>query len=335
MKTILIPVDYSPGSTSALLYGLKMARKAHLKVVVLHAFYSVISPPAAYDVPFFISELEAEKTRELEKYVKESLNAPTDELIFRYSCAKLAAEGEEPVPFRAPPYHAVAVEEVTHKSYAAHVTCLAKMGSVYEQTQAAAEAYGVDLIVMGLQWVGATLGNALIGSTTLSLMRSCPVPVLGVPPKAIYSDLKKVVFATDLRQQPDRQLLSNLRGFVSTFRSMLQVLHIDREQDLPAVYIEVQDALNVLDRALYDVEYKVILQYRKKVAAGIQEYLQAQKINLLIIGPRHHSFLDKLLHASVTATLVGDSLFPLLTLPETDTEGHPGAEDEVEKTQLY
>ena len=197
------------------------------------------------------------------------------------------------------------------------------------------EAYGVDLIVMGLQGVGATLGHALIGSTTLSLMRSCPVPVLGVPPKAAYCDLMKVVLASDLRQQPDRQLLVKLRDFVSTFRSTLQVLHIDREKDLPTVYIEVQGALNALDRALYDVEYKVILQHRKKVAAGIQEYLQAHKTNLLVLGPRHHSFLDRLLHASVTATMVGDSLFPLLTLPETHTEGHPGAEDGVEKIQLH
>jgi len=128
MKTILIPVDYSPGSTSALLYGLKMARKAHLKVVVLHAFYYIVSPPAAYDVPSFISELEAEKTGELEKYVKASLDAPTDELILRYSRVKDAEEGEGPVP----PYHAVAVKEVTQKGYAEHVTCLVKLGAVYE-----------------------------------------------------------------------------------------------------------------------------------------------------------------------------------------------------------
>ncbi|WP_162053307.1 universal stress protein [Pontibacter pamirensis] len=72
MKTILVPVDYSPNSKSALLYSLKMAQKANLNVVVFHAFHPMVSPPAAYDIPSIIPALEKEKVLELEQYVKDS-----------------------------------------------------------------------------------------------------------------------------------------------------------------------------------------------------------------------------------------------------------------------
>jgi len=300
-------------------------------VVVFHAFYSLESPPAAFEIPSFIPKLEREKSRELEQFVESRKHARPGELIINYRCLKKEDDqGGMPMPAH---FHAVAVEKTTHESYAAHVTCVAKLGAVSEQLLFLTEAYGVDLIVMGMQGVGASLGRALIGSTTMAAMRNCRVPVLGVPPKTTFCDLKKVVFASDLRQQPDRLQLVKLRDFVSTFRSRLQVLHLAEEKELEAVQRKIQRALDALERELHDVDYQVILRQRKDTASDIQEYVQEHRIHLLILAPQQHSFLEKLFHRSVTSKMVAAGLFPLLTLPAPNTGDHPLAEEKVEKDQ--
>ena len=315
MKTILIPVDYSPNSKSALLYALQMAHQADLKVVVFHSFYYMVSPPAAYDIPSFIPDLEREKSKELEQYVRETRDTLQEDVVITYKHLKNTEQGEnaKPAQLRSV-FHKSEVSRAHRENYAAHVTCVAKLGAVYDQIMIAAEAYGADMIVMGMQGKGA-IGQAIIGSTTVSVMRNSRVPVLGVPLNMKYSESETVVFASDLRQQPNKIMLNKLRDFVRTFCPELQVLHIDKEHDLKAVQQKVKDALEVLDRQLYDIDYKVILQQREDVAAGIQAYVQEHRADLLVLGPQKHSLLEKLLNKSVTSRIVANSLCPLLALP--------------------
>jgi len=320
LKTILVAVDYSPNSKSALLYALKMAQKADLKVVVFHSFYYMVSPPAAYDIPSFIPDLEREKSKELELYVRKTRDALQEDVVI--TCKHLKHEEQhnnaKPVQLRRV-FHTMEVNRAHRDSYTAYVTCVAKLGAVYDQVMIAAEIYGVDMIVMGMQGKGA-LGQAILGSTTISLMRNGRVPVLGVPLHMKYNDSETVVFASDLRQQPNKPLLNKLRYFVRTFCPKLQVLHIDKEHDLKAVQQQVKNALEALDRQLYDVDYKVILQQREDVAAGLQAYLHEHRSDLLVLGPQKHSFLEQLLNKSITARIVANSLCPLLALPAPKTD---------------
>ncbi|GAA4436922.1 hypothetical protein GCM10023188_30540 [Pontibacter saemangeumensis] len=330
MKTILIPVDYSPNSKSALLYALKMAHKADLKVVVFHSFYYMVSPPAAYDIPSFIPDLEREKSKELEQYVRETRDALQEDVVITYKHLKNDVQrvNAKPAQLRSV-FHTSQVSRTHRDNYPAHVTCVAKLGSVYDQIMIAAEAYGADMIVMGMQGKGA-LGQAVIGSTTISVMRNSRVPVLGVPLNMMFNDSETVVFASDLRQQPNKLMLNKLRDYVRTFCPKLEVLHIDKEHDLKAVQQKAKDALEIIDRQLYDLDYKVILQQRVDVAAGIQAYVQEHRADLLVLGPQKHSLLEKLLNKSVTSRIVANSVCPLLALPVPKTGNQDIAAEELE-----
>lgn len=328
MKTILVPVDYSPNSKSALLYALKMAQVASLNVVVFHAFHPMVSPPAAYDIPSIIPQLEKEKVLELEQYVKDSKSTLPEDVIINYSCVEGGGQSE------GSPNHAIAIEKGPRERYASHVTYVAKMGTVSEQIIKAAEANEVDLVIMGMQGGGALI-QVLIGSTTVSVMRNSRIPVLGVPLGAKFFGFKSVVFAADLCKQPDKFLLVKLQEFVKTFRSKLQVLHIDKHHDLQPDDERLQPALEQLDEQLNAIDFKVILQQRADAATGIQEFLQERKPDLLILNPQKHNVLERLLAKSVTSKIIAYNHLPLLALPVASTTNRHLVEEELENTEDY
>ncbi|WP_187261624.1 universal stress protein [Pontibacter beigongshangensis] len=317
MKTILVPIDYSPDAKNALLYALELAHKARVKVIVFHAFYPAALPPAAYEVPGFIHNLEKEKSNKLEKYVNDSKSDLPQDLIFDFKCHAGGDSAQSQVPGnREQVFHTMAVVQAPRERYTTHVTCVAKLGTVYEQILEMAEAYEVDLVVMGMQG-GGGFGQALVGSTTLSVMRNSRVPVLGVPMRATFRGLRSVVFASDLSKHPDLLLLRLLRDFIKIFKPRLEVLHLHQQTDVQAEYKNVERALEVLDEQLHDIDYRLALRQRPEVVGGIQEYVQEHQSSILILSPQKHSFLERLLRKSVTAQMAANSAVPLLTLPSS------------------
>ncbi|WP_187261619.1 universal stress protein [Pontibacter beigongshangensis] len=331
MKTVLIPIDYSPDSKNALLFALELAQKAKFRVIVFHAFYPAASPPAIYEVPSFIESLEKEKSLELEQYVQDCKASLPQDFVFDFRCAARGAAENQVPGYTEQVFHTIVAAQASRERYATPVACVAKLGTVYEQIMLMEESSEADLVVMGMQG-GGTLGKALVGSTTVSVMRNSRVPVLGVPLKATFRGLRSAVFASDLSRQPDLLLLRLLRNFMKTFRPRLEMLHLHRQPDVQAEYKNVERTLQVLDEQLHDLDYKVVLRQRTEVVAGIQEFLQERQPSLLILSPQKHTFLERLLRKSVTAQMAANSAVPLLTLPSSNTRWHDHAEQELEDT---
>lgn len=125
MKTILVPIDYSPNSKSVLLYALKLVQKSSLNVIVFHVFHPMVSPPAAYDTPSVIPALEKEKVLELEEYVKDSMSVLPEDIVINYTCVEGAGQSG------GSSNHAIAIEKGPRERYASRVTYVAKMGTIY------------------------------------------------------------------------------------------------------------------------------------------------------------------------------------------------------------
>ncbi|TXK36862.1 universal stress protein [Pontibacter qinzhouensis] len=332
MKTILVPVDFSLGSKNALLFALEVAQKAKLKVVVFHAFYAASAPPAMYEIPLFLPELEKEKCRELDQFVAScKADAPND-YVYDFKCVAKAGQHVNQVPgYAEQVFHTILATHAPKERYTARVTCVAKMGKVQDQIVSIAGAYEADLVIMGMQG-GGSLGKAIIGSTTVSVMRNSRVPVLGVPLWARFRSLSSVIFASDLSRQPDNELLRLLRDFMKTFRPRLEVLHLHRHPDMQIAYKNIERALESFDEQLHDVDYKVVLRQRTDVVAGIREYVQEKQASILILSPQKHTFLERLLNKSVTAQMVAYNEVPLLTLPSFGTGWQVREPEELEVT---
>lgn len=298
MRTILVPIDYSDNSLSILTYALEIARVAGMDVIAFHAFFPIMSPPAAYDAADVVLALEEGKTRELESFAE--------------NARQLAAQA---YALQASLITGSGTDRTISDFDGIKISCITRMGGAFEQIIRAIRLYKADLVVMGMQ-EGEALSQALLGSTTISVMQESNVPVLAVPKGAVFNGFRSVLFAADLHHLNAHTDLHLLRDFVEPFHPKLQVLHLYRTEKQFEEF-EAQGALEALSRNFRDVSYDVSFDLREDVAAGIQEYIKEQQADLLVLIPRKHTFFERLLGKSITGKITAYPSVPLLALPSS------------------
>jgi nucleotide-binding universal stress UspA family protein len=145
IRSILVPIDFSPHSARALDDALDLAKKFGAKLHVLHAYHlpALVGMPDEIVIPpdFWMGVRDA-AARKLEKTLQKVRSAGV-------ACESHLLEG--------PPSQAIVQ---------------------------LAEKIGVDLIVMGTQGLTG-LKHVLLGSVTERVLRTAPCPVLGVKARGI------------------------------------------------------------------------------------------------------------------------------------------------------
>ena len=283
MKRILVPVDYSENAQNALTSAFEIAHLAGAELILLHVFYPIMAPPAAHSAMDVIQSMEEGQARSLLDFVEQIRNSIT------IDSGKAGSFSTVPVKV------------------------IAKMGGAYEKILETIERYNVDLVLMGMQG-GEAVSQALVGSTTISVMQKSRVPVLAVPKGSTFNQFATIVFAINLRKLHDKADLSFLRDFVKVFKANLQVLHLYRNETQQNTY-EATQPLQHLVQQFEDIPYTVNFDVQENVARGIQNFIRAQKAELLVLVPQKHSMLERLLDKSVTGRITAHPLVPLLALP--------------------
>jgi nucleotide-binding universal stress UspA family protein len=141
LKSILLPMDFSPSAQKALHYALSFAEQFGATITLLN-----VVEPAVYPTEFGYIPVEIDA-------LHKTMNASARERL-----AKLAAE-QVPPRFRA--------------------NTLVRVGTPYHEITTAAKELNVDLIVIATH--GYTgLKHVLLGSTAERVVRHAPCPVLTV-----------------------------------------------------------------------------------------------------------------------------------------------------------
>jgi nucleotide-binding universal stress UspA family protein len=209
--------------------------------------------------------------------------------------------------------HAIDTDQAAERS-AVKVICVCKFGLPEETILAAAEAYGADLVVMGMRGAGP-VSQAFLGSTVTGVIQAGKLPVLALPLQALLKEKPTFVLALDLAVLPDAAMLDRLRTLVTLFQADLQVLHLYRDEEAQAEQQKALSALEALDKELHDISYEVFFQRREDFAQGIREFVQSRQADLLALVPKHHTFLEILLQDTITGCMTEEAAIPLLTLP--------------------
>lgn len=323
MKKILVGTDYSRQARHALLVAMDIARRAHADIILFHAFNQPISVGEAYRLEAAITDLEREKTRILEDYVREVKWDVTKDFSLSFlSTSEPGIEEMEVGNLTKSGYHALVSSQEAEK-VGLKIICVSRFGLPSETLQAAAEAYQADLLVMGTRGAGP-VSQAFLGSTVADMIQAGKVPVLALPLQAELKDGATFVFALDLAAIPDLAMIRWLRDWVMLFQAHLKVLHVYNGKDPEQEQQKAVEALDMLDREMKELSYEVYFQEREIVSQGVQEFIQAHQAELLMLVPRHHTFLEILLQHTLTGLLESQGLMPLLTLPYS-TEGQGGS----------
>lgn len=166
------------------------------------------------------------------------------------------------------------------------------------------------LVVIGL--TGAGMANFFLGSNTLKIVNNIERAVLTVPPYANFKPVKKIVFATDLWNLAETVPAKRIKRIVELLEAELLVLSIQKPQQ-PSPEIEAEK--EILAQKLKGTPYTFYEITSRNRVSGIKDFVKEQKADLIAIVPEKHDFLENLLKANHTKTMLFRSGVPILTLP--------------------
>jgi nucleotide-binding universal stress UspA family protein len=185
MKYILAPVDFSPVSRTAALYGAHLAASLNLELHLLH----VVQLPVVYgDVPV--------PTGSYDVVIDEG----------KAELAKVALELETSLNGQVIIHSDVRLGSPVHE-----LLEIARNGKPYA-------------IVMGTQGAGA-VERFFLGSTTLAIVEESPCPVIVVPPGYQYVGIHKIALACDFKNVVDRIPEKTINTLVDDFGARLEIIH--------------------------------------------------------------------------------------------------------------
>lgn len=153
-----------------------------------------------------------------------------------------------------------------------------------------------------------------LGSNVLSILRHAQSTVVAIPPDASYKKPEKICFACDFKNIADHLQTEQLVHLVQTTGAHLHVLNVDYhnanfDADRTLQSTKLHTALASLNPVYHFVE-------KENVEDGIQEFIEANRMDWLVIVPHKHSFFESLFHKSHTKALMKETHIPLVVMHE-------------------
>lgn len=191
-----------------------------------------------------------------------------------------------------------------------NVTTEIRMGLFFPELKAVCERIKPYAVITGSQGTTAA-ERVLLGSHAVQAMKHLEWPLITVPPGFIFSSIKKIGFACDFEKVVDTVPVDEIKKLVNDFNASLHILNTGKRKEFkPELIFEsglVQEMLGNLKP-----EYHFITSDNTDEA--ILDFAEKNKIDLLIVLPKRHGLLDKLVHKSHTKRFVLHSHVPVMAL---------------------
>jgi nucleotide-binding universal stress UspA family protein len=183
-----------------------------------------------------------------------------------------------------------------------------------DSLSAFAHAKAAYMIVMGLTGKSA-LAQRFSGSNTLKMAEKNVCPVLIVPQDAKYSAVQNVLIASEMKYVEDTPVLLAIKRVLTDFKPNLHILNVDSSHyiSLTTGFKEERDKMEAL---LVDFKPEFYFMRLFDFHESINLFVGDKNIDMIIIGPRHHSFFDKLFKTQHTKKMIYQSKVPVLAVHE-------------------
>lgn len=283
MKTVLVPTDYSASAKNAALYAINLASQLHVGKIILYNAY--LAPPVITEhgiMPTGTTPfLDVETLREISNTGMEH---------FEHSIKSFCPPG-------------IKIEKQTE-----YASIESEVNNVCKKTHA-------YLIVMGITGT-SKIEEVLIGSTALSVIKNTKVPVIVVPPEARYTSVKNVMLACDYKKVVETTPVQPIKSILDATNAVLHVANVYKnDKEIASGKTYQQELLRSLLKE-YNPHFHFI--HNEDFTAAINDFVDANNIDLIITIPKKHGFFEGLFKESHTKKLAFHSHVPLMYIHDED-----------------
>lgn len=162
-------------------------------------------------------------------------------------------------------------------------------------------------IVMGSHGTSG-LERLIFGSTTLSVIRSSPYPVIAVPVHYKDFSLQKVVLAADL-QESGKLPVEKIAAIMQHLTASMHIVHVTSKED---TNLESQRDILLDKLQSFYPSYHAI--QGENVRDCLIKYLKEEKADLLMVFPHEHSLMERLFFKLHSMDIVKHSTIPVMTI---------------------
>ncbi len=184
------------------------------------------------------------------------------------------------------------------------------MGMFFQELKLACENNQPYVVVMGSQ--GTTKAERILfGGHTVYAMKHLEYSLITVPPDAQFDSFKNIVMACDFEDIADAVPVEELKKLTNDFNSKLHIVNTGNIDSYdPAIVSGTALLQNMLD-SLHPSFHFITSEH---IEEGIMHFTEQHKIDLLIVLPKRHTLLERLIHRSHTKQLVLHSHVPVMSL---------------------
>lgn len=279
MKNILLPTDFSENSWKAVIYALSFFKNYPCNFYILH-----VAPAANYPVGDIgvISTLQTIDQVQLAD-TKKKLNNQLKK-IKKIDLSKM----HNFVPIASSDYFIDAIRNQI-------------------------EEKKIDLVLMGTKGASG-FKKAIIGSNTGDVITRIKIPLLAIPENAVFKEPKEVAFPTDYNVFYQTKILNDLTEYLHMYTSSLRIVRVARKDEkLRSFQIENKE---YLDNSFIDFEHSFHKITNRKVADGIQCFIESRGIDMLIMVAKDLNLFRKIMFKPTVEEISYHTHVPFLVLHE-------------------
>lgn len=282
MRTILVPTDFSDCSADAIKYAIRFAEKTGQKLLFFHSSFVLI--PTSSLKRDYLNAVKSDKEAKLK-----TLTEFIDKI---YSSLKI-------------------------KRNKSNTKFLIKFGNSVVQniTETVIEQL-IDLIIIGTH--GATgFRKVFFGSNTANVIEQSNCPVLAIPNKYKFNDIKTIAYASsDLNNL--KKELKKIIPVAQKLEASLEIFHITVVVDARVKWekFNSKELMKTLSRhfRFYNMSLYVIDGENNVLINEIRDFVKHNKPDMLTMLTNKKSFFEKIFNTSQTKKISYQLNVPLMAL---------------------
>jgi nucleotide-binding universal stress UspA family protein len=205
--------------------------------------------------------------------------------------------------------------ELLQKGVSHNIECIREYGEdLIDSLGRLAYQKNAELIVMGIsekdEWK-----QLLMGSNTLKMAEQNVCPVMIVPPVSKFAGIKNIALTSDFKDVESTTPVLAIKTIMEMFNASLHVVNVDNEHyvALTDEYLTERGKMQAMF-AEFNPEFYFIGM--NDFYEAVEQFSKDRNIDLLIIIPKNHSFINRMFSASHTKKLAFHSSVPILAAHE-------------------